>query len=92
MTPPMMMRLAIYENGKKKMNLWLPLILLYLLLLPLVVFLLPFLVLGGVVLWIFGGGETPFSIWPAMYELWCATKGVIIETKTKNDRILIRIF
>lgn len=92
MIPPMILRLAIYESGQRKINLWLPLILLYLLLMPFLLFLAPFFLLGGLVLWLFGGGGTPFSIWVAMYGLWCASKGVVIEAKSKNNRVLIRIF
>ncbi|WP_413289613.1 hypothetical protein [Bdellovibrio sp. HCB337] len=92
MIPPTLMRLVVYEKGQKKFNMWFPLILIYLLLLPLFLLALPFLLVGGLVLWLFGGGRTPFSLWVALYELWCASKGIIIETKSKDDRVLIRIF
>lgn len=91
MMPPMIVRVAIYEGGKRKINLWLPLLLLYVILFPFLLLTLPFLLLGGLVLWIFGGGRTPFSVWVGLYELWCASKGIVIEAKSKNDRVLVRI-
>jgi len=92
MMPPMLMKIAIYEEGVRKMNFWIPLVLIYLLLLPLFVFLLPFLIVLGVIAWGFGVGNNPFSWMVWIYELWCATKGTIIETKSKNERVYIRIF
>jgi len=66
--------------------------LIYLLLMPLFLLALPFLILGGLALWIFGRGRTPFSIWVVLYELWCASRGINIEVNSKTERVLIRIF
>lgn len=92
MIPPMLMKFAIYEGGRKKINLWLPLILLYLLLLPVVLCILPFLVIAGLVAFVFGVGRTPVSWMLWIYELWCALKGTVIEVESKTDRVFIRIF
>lgn len=92
MMPPMLMKIAIYEKGRKKLNLWLPLILLYLLLLPVFLFLLPFLLIIGFVLWIFGVGTTPVSWIFWLYELLCASRGLLVEVQSKSDRVFIRIF
>jgi hypothetical protein len=87
----MILRIAIYEGGKKKVNLWLPLLILYLLLVPIFIFLMPVFVLIGLGLWVFGMGTPPFSLMAWIYELWCAARGTIIETKSKSDRVLVHI-
>ena len=89
MIPPMLMRIATYEGGVKKINLWLPLVFLYLLLLPLFLLVLPFLLVIGLIAWFFGVGATPVSWLSWLYELWCASKGTVIETKSKTGRVLI---
>lgn len=91
MMPPMLMRLSIYEAGKKKINLWLPLILLYLFVLPVFFCLLPFLIVFGLVAFVFGFGKTPVSWMAGLYELWCAAKGIVIEVESKTERVYIGI-
>lgn len=93
MMPPMMMKLAIYEKGQKRFNFWIPLIVFYLLLSPIFLFVLPFLLVANLVMWVGGAGKTPVSLLGWLYELWCATKGTIIEVDSRNkDRVFIRIF
>lgn len=92
MIPPMLMKFAIYEGGKRKINFWIPLFFLYLLLLPLFLIVLPFLIAMGLIAWVFGVGKTPVSLMGWLYELWCATSGTVIEVDSKKDRVFIRIF
>ena len=91
MIPPMTMRLTIYEKGQRKIHLWLPLFLLYILLLPFILILIPFVLLIGFGMWLFGMGRNPVAVLAWIYELWCATRGTIIETQSKADRVLIHI-
>lgn len=92
MIPPMMIRIKIFEGDQRKINFWLPLFLVYLLLLPLFLLFLPFLLLGGLALWLAGRARGPLSLWWAFYELWCASKGLIIEVDSqKKDRVFIKI-
>lgn len=91
MMPPMLLRFSIYEAGKKKINFWLPLILLYLLVLPVFLCLLPFLIVFGLVAFVFGVGKNPVSWMIWLYELWCAAKGIVIEVESKTERVYIRI-
>lgn len=92
MMPPMLMKIAIYERGAKKMNFWLPLFLIYLVLVPLFLLVLPLLFVAGVIAWVFGVGKNPLSWMGWLYELWCASKGIVIETQSKTERVYIRIF
>lgn len=90
MMPPMMVRISIHEQGQKKFNLWFPLILAYLFLLPVVILLSPVLLLVGVAFWM-ARGVNPFSATYWFYELWCATKGTIIEATNKGEHVLVQI-
>lgn len=80
------------ERGAKKFNFWLPLVLIYLLLLPFFLIVLPFLLVAGLVGWFFGAGKTPLSWMVWIYELWCASKGIVIDVRSKKDTFYIRIF
>lgn len=92
MMPPMLAKFSITENGVKKVNFWFPLVLIYALLLPLVLIALPFFLIAGLIAWLFGAGRTPLSWMFWIYELWCASKGIVIDVKSKKECVYIRIF
>jgi len=83
---PMIMRLKIYEEEKRNINLYLPLFLIYLLLLPLLIVALPF-----VLLWYLWTAERPsLEIIPAVLALMSAVSGTEIEVKSDRTEVILK--
>jgi hypothetical protein len=78
--PPLFLRVSIYRSGKERWSFWLPLFLVWLLLLPFVLVLgVPLLAVGWVLALAYGFpgqfARTPLYC----YEIFCALRGTSIE-------------
>lgn len=91
MIPPLLLRLVIDGKNKKPVRLWLPLALIYILLLPLVALVLPLILFAGFILWVMRASRTPISLCLWLYELACAARGLKIEAISKNERVFIHV-
>ncbi len=86
--PPSVVRLRIYENGRRKMNLWLPVCVLW----PPVVLIA--LVLAPVVvpaLWL-GAGRGAVMAGPVLFRLFCALRGFYFEAGGPANGIRMAIY
>lgn len=91
---PMMLRLKIRSRESRGVNLYVPLLLIYLLLLPFVLLVLPF-----VLIWIVlphkdeEGKPVRYSlkIIPALLSLFCAARGTEIEVNDKRSEVLLKL-
>jgi len=91
MTPPMLLKIALAYDGHKRLNLWIPLLILYILLLPFILIFLVISILACFVLWICGFGVNPFKFLFWLYDLWCSSKGLRIDVKSKNEKVFILV-
>lgn len=91
MLPPATMRLRIVEGGRKKIGLWLPIFLLWPLLLVVVLLAVPlYLVLLLVSPFVPKANKVVKAI-PAIYSVICALKGLTVDVKDENENVLIKI-
>ena len=90
--PPSVVRLRVYENGRRKMNLWLPVcvlwppvVLIALLLAPIVV---PLLWLAA------GRGRRRWAVMagPVLFRLFCALRGFYFEAGNLANGIRTAIY
>jgi len=86
---PMIMRIHIVERNKKKVRLILPLFIAWLLILPFIIILTPFVLLAALILWPSGYGKTILGIGPALISVISALSSLYIEVEGKDNKTLI---
>jgi len=88
MYPPTLMRLRIMQNGRG-VSLWLPLFLIWPLVIAVQLALLPFLLLAIIVLWPSGWGERLFAASITLICVVCALRGLAIEVDRPEQQVNI---
>ncbi len=86
--PPMLMQLGI-KHEKKYIRLWIPLFIVFLLILPFIVLLAPFVLLTTIILWPFGWGRPILYGGPAVFNCLCALRGLKVDIKENKQILLI---
>ena len=86
---PMIMRIHIKESNKKKVRLILPLFLVWLLILPFIIILTPFVLLAALILWTSGYGKTILRAGPALISVLSALSHLYIQVEKPDSKILI---
>lgn len=86
---PMIMRIHIAERNRKKVRLILPLFFVWLLLLPFVIILTPFVLLAALILWPSGYGKTILEAGPALFSVFSALSNLHIQVEKPGNKILI---
>jgi hypothetical protein len=86
--PPLLMRLKII-NPEHRINLWLPLFVIWLILLALVLLISPLVCVLVILLWPWGWGETLLLLGPALYRLLCGLNGLSIDIRSPHEIVLI---
>jgi hypothetical protein len=85
----MIMRLYIVEKDKKKIRLYLPLFLAWILMLPFVILLTPFVLLTALILWPSGYGKTILRAGPALINVLSALSDLHIHVEKPDSKVLI---
>jgi hypothetical protein len=83
------MRIHIVEENKKKVGLILPFFLVWLLLLPFVIVLTPFVLLAALILWPSGYGKTILAAGPALFSVISALSNLHIQVEKPDNKVLI---
>ncbi len=87
---PLWMRLKVIEENKKKVSLWLPLFLVWLLLLPLVILLIPFLLLAALITWQKGYGKMILMALPMLWSVLAGLSGMRVEVEKKGSIVFMQ--
>jgi hypothetical protein len=87
--PPCLMRLKII-NAEHRINLWLPLFLVWLILGALALVLSPLVAVLVIILWPLGYGEFLLLLGPFVYNCVCALRGLSVDVKNKRE--IVRIY
>lgn len=91
MIPPSIMRIRVREKGKHNISLWLPLFLLWPIIIVFTAILLPFLIIAAIVFWNKYGKQILKSI-PVFYSLICAMRGTLINVDSGAQKVYIGIW
>jgi hypothetical protein len=86
---PLIMRIHIVEQNKKKVGLILPLFLAWILLLPFIIILTPFVLLAALILWHSGYGKIILGTGPALFSVISALSDLHIQVEKPDSRVLI---
>ena len=85
--PPSILRVRVVDKDSR-VSLWIPLILVWPLVLALQVISLPCIVGVAVVTWRTGWGDILFC-WPALFRLCCELRGLKVDVTEPNESVLI---
>lgn len=90
MCPPSILRLRIH-NRSRHFGLWLPLFIIWPVILVLGLVLLPLLLICAAVLWPSGWGKLVLLGGPALLGLLCAMRGLNVEVKQPLEETLVLV-
>ena len=82
--PPSLLHVR-FKCRERHVNIWLPLFLLWPLLLVLALMLFPFVLVASLVVWYKDWGKPLFLFYPAVYHLFCALRGLRIDIRQGSD-------
>jgi hypothetical protein len=86
---PMIMRIHIVEDNRKKAGLVLPLFVVWLLVLPFIIISIPIVLLAALILWPSGYGKSILLAGPAVFMVVSALSRLHIDVEGKDGRTLI---
>ena len=86
---PVFLKLKIPRTDKPERNIYLPLFLAWILFLPILLLLLPFFLLGAILLWAAGYGRVLLFVIPILIYLLWNLSGLKIDFEDKNDKIYL---
>ncbi|MCL2706775.1 MAG: hypothetical protein FWE97_01215 [Dehalococcoidia bacterium] len=85
--PPMLLRMRFHENSS--WGLWLPLFLVYPLLLVVSLVALPFLLLAALVMWPLGRARLPLLLLPYAWNVIVQTRGLALDVHSCKQDVTI---
>ncbi len=88
--PPYLMRVRV-KNQDRKINLWIPLFIIFPLIIILLVIMSPFILLATAALWYFGWGKPLLMIVPAALGCLCALRGLEVNVNRNGKGLLISV-
>ncbi len=91
MWPPSIIRLRIVDNGRKKIRLWLPLFLIWPLVLVLATGLLPIVLLVTLIGWGPGKVKAVVQAGAALCSAVCYLRGLTVEVRGEGDEVLVSV-
>jgi len=89
---PNIIRIKVRSKESRGINLYIPMILIYLLLLPLLVLFIPLWLLVSLFTAGTPKGYMIVKIVPAFYKLLCATRGTEVNVLDKDSEVILKIF
>ena len=88
--PPSLSRIRI-RNKNTRFSLWLPLFLIWPLILLAMVILSPLVLVCAVLLWPLGLGKPILLTGPLLFRLFCSIKGLEVAVEKSSEQVLISI-
>jgi len=86
--PPSTLRVRIY-NQRRRFGLWLPLFLVWPLIMAFVLLLYPLVLVCAAIFWFRGWGKPLLLSGPALFGLFCALYGLRVEVNQPSQQVLI---
>jgi len=87
---PMLLRLKGINREGKRFTLWLPLFLIYIILLPLIIITLPFVLLAALIAWPFGYGSLVLQAYLAIFKILGCLSGLKIDIESGDGNFFIK--
>lgn len=91
MRPPLFIKIHIVENGKNKIRLWFPFILVWLFLFVLAIAISPFVLIAALILWPSGLGKKLLMFGPMFFYMLNSLGGLNVQTQDQDSKVSITI-
>ncbi|MFA5015570.1 MAG: hypothetical protein WC549_08535 [Actinomycetota bacterium] len=88
---PLLLRIHIRRKGRRGVNLWLPLFLLWLIVLPILTALLPLILITALILWPSGKGKPILCAYLMVFRLIGNLSGLKIDVRSRDNTIYINL-
>jgi len=88
---PMLLRLRGVNRSGNMFTLWLPLFLIYIILVPLLIIHLPFILLIAFILWPFGKGRLIIQAYLTIFRVLGCLSGLEIDIESGNGDFFIKL-
>lgn len=88
---PMLLRLKGTDRNGKRFTLWLPLFLIYIILLPLLLIPLPFVLLAALIAWPFGYGCLILQVYLTIFKLLGYLSGLKVDIESGDGDFFIKL-
>ena len=88
---PLMLKLRINEKNSRGINLWFPIFLLWIIVLPLLVVLGPVILLISLLAWLSGKGRIMMFSYFMVFKLIWYMSGLKIDVESKEKNIFIKL-
>jgi hypothetical protein len=88
---PLLLRIRIRKEDHKGVNLWIPLFLLWLIVLPLLAALLPLVLVAALILWPSGKGKLILYGYVMIFGLIGYLSGLKIDIKSRSNNIYVNL-
>ena len=88
--PPSLLRIRIHSSNTR-FSLWLPLFLIWPLILLVMVILNPLVLIGAILLWPMGLAKPILLTGPLLFRLFCSIKGLEVAVENFSEQVLISI-
>ena len=88
MFPPSVLRIRVRDNDHN-IGLWLPLILVWPLVVLVDIVLSPLILLLSLILWPSGYGKPLLFAGPLVFRLFCALRGLTVSVEQRSERVLV---
>ena len=88
--PPSVLRLRIHSQ-RRHFRLWLPLLLVWPLMVVILLALSPLILVLAIILWPSGMGKPLLLAGPLLFRVFCALRGLEVNVEQPSERVLISI-
>ena len=86
---PLILKIQIVESNREKIKLFIPLIIVWILLLPFLILLVPFVLIAGCILLFKGYGKFIWAFWPRFFALMNSLSGLVVHVESPEDKVFI---
>jgi len=86
---PLILKLRIKDKNQKRFGIWLPLFLIWLIILPLLALPAPFVLLAALILWPGGKGRLVLYSYAAIFNLICNMSGLKVDIQSKDSIVYL---
>jgi hypothetical protein len=88
---PLILKLRIKDKNQRRFGIWLPLFLIWLIVLPLLALLAPLVLLAALILWPGGKGRLVLYSYLAIFSLIFNLSGLKIDVQSKDSIVYINL-
>ena len=88
---PMLLRLRGTDRNGRRFTLWLPLFLIYIVLLPLLIIPLPFILLAALIMWPTGKGGLVIQAYLAIFRVLGCLSGLEVDIGSGDGNFFIKL-